>query len=200
MDAVGCAITLQSVLYLLHDDAPEGQGIRLRMGLSVGEVLLVDNDIHGTGVNIAARLEGLARPGEICLCERAVNDVRHMLPLVFEPIGARRLRNISTPIPTFRVTVEMVAAVARQGMLPAADHLPARPALAPRAAPDTLGDRRRHLVRHPVHAVRRADRVHAAGAHAQPRRHGSSRSRTRAAAAGGGVALSAPRWTPTRRE
>lgn len=139
VDAVGCAITLQSVLYLLHDDAPEGQGIRLRMGLSVGEVLLVDNDIHGTGVNIAARLEGLARPGEICLCERAVNDVRHMLPLVFEPIGARRLRNISTPIPTFRVTVEMIAAVARQGMLPAADHLPARPALAPIAAPRYAG-------------------------------------------------------------
>jgi adenylate cyclase len=124
VDAIGCAITLQSVLYLLHEDAPEGQGIRLRIGLSVGEVLLVDNDIHGMGVNIAARLEALAGAGEIYLCERAVNDVRHVLPLVFEPIGARRLHNISTPVRTFRIAVETIADIACQRMLPVVNELP----------------------------------------------------------------------------
>jgi len=123
VDAIGCAITLQSVLLLLNEDAPEGQGMRLRMGLSVGEVLLVDNEIHGTGVNIAARLEGLAGAGEIYLCERAANDIRHVLPVVLEPIGARQLHNISTPVRTFRIAVEVIAGIARQRMLPAGDDL-----------------------------------------------------------------------------
>jgi adenylate cyclase len=124
VDAIGCAITLQSVLYLLNKDAPEEQGIRLRIGLSVGEVLFVDEEIHGICVNIAARLEALAGAGEIYLCERAVNDVRHVLPLVFEPIGARRLHNISTPVRTFRITVEVIAGIAHQRMLLAVDDLP----------------------------------------------------------------------------
>jgi class 3 adenylate cyclase len=64
VDAIGCAITLQSVLFLLNEDAPK-EGIRLRMGLSVGEVLLMDDEIHGMGVNVAARLEALAGAGEI---------------------------------------------------------------------------------------------------------------------------------------
>jgi adenylate cyclase len=112
VDAIGCAITLQGVLFLLNEDAPE-EGILFHMGLSVGEVLLVDDEIHGMGVNIAARLEALAGAGEIYLCERAVNDVRHMLPPVFKPVGARRLHNISTPIRTFRVGVEVIAGIAR---------------------------------------------------------------------------------------
>jgi adenylate cyclase len=114
---------LQSVLLLLNEDAPEGQRMRLRIGLSVGEVLLVDDEIHGMGVNIAARLEGLAGAGEIYLCERAVNDVRHVLPLVLEPIGARQLHNISTPVRTFRIAVEVIAGIARQYMLPAGGDL-----------------------------------------------------------------------------
>jgi adenylate cyclase len=123
VDAIGCAITLQSVLLLLNEDAPEGQGMRLRIGLSVGEVLLVDDEIHGMGVNIAARLEGLAGAGEIYLCERAANDIRHVLPLVLEPIGARQLHNISTPVRTFRIAVEVIAGIARQHMLPAGGDL-----------------------------------------------------------------------------
>jgi class 3 adenylate cyclase len=124
MDAIGCAITLQSALFLLNEDAPE-EGICFRMGLSVGEVLLVDDEIHGMGVNIAARLEGLAGAGEIYLCERAVNDLGHGLPLVFEPIGARQLHNISTPVRTFRVAVEVIAGIARQHMFPTVNDLPA---------------------------------------------------------------------------
>jgi class 3 adenylate cyclase len=112
MDAVGCAIMLQSVLFLLNEDKAE-QGIRFRMGLSIGEVLLVDDEMHGMGVNIAARLEALAGPGEIYLCERVVNDIQHLLPPVFESLGACRLHNISTPIQTFRVGLEVIADIAR---------------------------------------------------------------------------------------
>jgi hypothetical protein len=64
------------------------------------------------------RLEGLAGAGEIYLCERAANDIRHVLPLVLEPIGARQLHNISTPVRTFRIAVEVIAGIARQHMLP----------------------------------------------------------------------------------
>jgi class 3 adenylate cyclase len=125
VDAIGCAITLQSVLYRVNEDAPENQGIRFRMGLSVGEILLIDNDIHGTGVNIAARLEALAGAGEIYLCERAVAEVRHVLPLAFESVGARRLHNISTRVRTFRIAAEAIAGIARQRMFPTANDLPA---------------------------------------------------------------------------
>jgi class 3 adenylate cyclase len=117
VDAIGCAITLQGILFILNEGAPE-QGIRFRMGLSVGEVLLVDDEIHGMGVNIAARLEALAGAGEIYLCERAVNDVRHVLPPVFEPLGARRLHNISTPVRTFRVAGEVIAGIAHPNSAP----------------------------------------------------------------------------------
>jgi adenylate cyclase len=124
VDAIGCAITLQSVLFLLNEDAPK-EGIRLRMGLSVGEVLLMDDEIHGMGVNVAARLEALAGAGEIYLCERAVSDVRHVLPPVFKPVGIHRLHNISTPIRTFRITVDVVAGIAH----PHGDHGIAEPVI-----------------------------------------------------------------------
>jgi class 3 adenylate cyclase len=125
VDAIGCALTLQSVLFLLNEGLPEDQRIRLRIGLSVGEILLVDEEVHGISVNIAARLQSLAGAGEVYLCEHAVNDVRHLLALVFEPIGACRLHNISTPVRTFRVAIEVIAGIARQRRLPAVDDLPA---------------------------------------------------------------------------
>jgi class 3 adenylate cyclase len=124
-DALGCAIALQSVMLLLNNDAPEGRSIRLRIGLSVGEVLFIDNDVHGMGVNIAARLEALAGAGEIYLCERALERVRHVLPLVFEPVGERRLHNISTPVRTFRVALDVIGRIARQHPLPVANEFPA---------------------------------------------------------------------------
>ena len=123
-DALGFAITLQSAMFLLNENEPEGRRIRLRVGLSVGDVLLVDDDVHGTGVNIAARLEALAGPGEIYLCERAVEHVRHVLPMSPELIGKRRLHNISSPVRIFRVADAVVASVARQRALPAANEFP----------------------------------------------------------------------------
>jgi class 3 adenylate cyclase len=122
-DALGCAIALQSVMLMLNKDAAEGRSIRLRIGLSVGEVLFLDDDVHGTGVNIAARLEALAGAGEIYLCERAVDHVRHVLPLVFEPVGKRRLHNISTPVRAFRVALDVIGRIAHA--VPAANELAA---------------------------------------------------------------------------
>lgn len=119
MQAIGCALTLQSGLFALSERMPETQSLRLRVGLSLGEVLLVDGDVHGTSVNIAARLEALAEPGEIYLCERAYDRVREALPPLFEPVGERWLRNISAPVLAFRVAVESIAGIARGRILPA---------------------------------------------------------------------------------
>jgi class 3 adenylate cyclase len=123
--ALNCAVTLQSVLFLLNENVPHGRSIRMRMGLSVGQVLLVDNDIHGTGVNIAARLEALAGPGEIYLCERAVEQVWHELPFVLEPLGERRLHNISTPVSTFRAALDAIARIAHARELQIVSGFPA---------------------------------------------------------------------------
>jgi adenylate cyclase len=120
--ALRCALALQSVLLLLNEDLPQRRCIRMRMGLSVGQVLVVDGDVHGTGVNIAARLEALASAGEIYLCERAVEHVRHGLPVIFEPMGEHRLHNISNPVRTYRVALD--GPMARQHALPAATQSP----------------------------------------------------------------------------
>jgi class 3 adenylate cyclase len=122
--ALSCALTLQGVLFLLNEDLPQRRRIRMRMGLSVGQVLVVDGDVHGTGVNIAARLEALASAGEIYLCERAVEHVRHGLPVLFEPMGERRLHNISNPVRTYRVALDPIGPMVRQHAWPAATQSP----------------------------------------------------------------------------
>lgn len=118
-DAVVCAITLQSVLFLFNQGLAERQSIRLRIGLSVDEVLFMDGDVHGTGVNIAARLQALAEPGEILLCERAYEQVRSLFPEAFEPFGTRRLHNISMPVPIFRLALGAVSRWLAAGIRPA---------------------------------------------------------------------------------
>ena len=103
VDAVYCALEIQ------HELAEHGAGIaadrrlRLRIGINAGDVIADDRDIYGNSVNIAARLEGLAGPGEIYV-GRSVRDQLHGHPdLVFEDRGQRKVKNLSQPIRIYRV-------------------------------------------------------------------------------------------------
>src|SRR5262249_59248560 len=82
---------------------PQDQRIEFRMGLNVGDVVVEDGDIFGDGVNVAARLEGLAEPGGICVSARVQEDAAGRLDLTFEDIGDQALKNIARPVRAYRV-------------------------------------------------------------------------------------------------
>jgi adenylate cyclase len=103
VDAVRCAVEVQRGMGERNAGVPADKRIEFRVGINVGDIIHDDKDIFGDGVNIAARLEGLAEPGGICV-SRAVRDpVRDKLGFTFEDIGEQALKNITAPIHVYRV-------------------------------------------------------------------------------------------------
>ena len=83
--------------------APKDRRIRYRIGINIGDIVLEDGDIFGDGVNVAARLEGLAAPGGICVARNVYSQVEAKLDLTFELMGGHRVKNIAKPITVYRV-------------------------------------------------------------------------------------------------
>src|SRR5690348_1615933 len=83
--------------------APGDNRIEFRIGVHQGDIVVEDNDIFGDGVNVAARLEGLAQPGGICVSARVQEDVAGRLDLIFDDIGEQNLKNIARPVRVYRV-------------------------------------------------------------------------------------------------
>jgi class 3 adenylate cyclase len=99
VDAVRCAIEVQNGLIERNAGVPEDRRIQFRVGIHVGDVVEeADGDLMGDGVNIAARLEGIAKPGAICLSEDAYRQVKQRLDLKVTGLGATQLKNIADPI------------------------------------------------------------------------------------------------------
>jgi class 3 adenylate cyclase len=94
VDAVACAAALQAGMAERNADVPEPRRIVLRIGINLGDVIIEGDDIYGDGVNIAARLEGLAEPGGICVSAKVHDEVANKLALGFEDLGARELKNV----------------------------------------------------------------------------------------------------------
>jgi len=95
--AVRAAAAIQQAIEQ-HSDSQDSKRIRLRIGINLGDVVLDGDDIHGDGVNLAARLEGLAAPGGLCVSEAVHEQVRDRLPLAFEDLGLREVKNIDRPV------------------------------------------------------------------------------------------------------
>jgi class 3 adenylate cyclase len=106
--AVSCAIAIQRGLPLFEQGIPEERRMRLRIGISAGHVFHVDGDLHGTSVNVAARLQALAEPGDIYLSEAALSQARNQLPLRYQSLGKRQLKNMATPVHIFRIPREEI--------------------------------------------------------------------------------------------
>jgi TolB-like protein len=106
VDAVRCAAELQTVMAEANTPLPPDRRIELRIGIHQGDVVVEDGDIFGDGVNVAARLEGLAEPGGICISARVREDVSGRLDLAVEDIGDQALKNISRPVRVFRVAMD----------------------------------------------------------------------------------------------
>src|SRR5437899_4986307 len=106
VDALRCAVEVQSVLAESNAPLPPDHRIAFRIGIHQGDIVVEDGDIFGDGVNVAARLEGLAEPGGICVSARVQEDAAGKLDLAFEDIGEQSLKNIARPVRVYRVRPE----------------------------------------------------------------------------------------------
>lgn len=104
VDAVSCAIAIQEGMERTAELA-EGRRIALRIGVHLGDVMLDGEDVYGDGVNIAARLEGLAEPGGICISQQAFDQVETKLKLAYQDLGELKLKNISRPVRAYQLRV-----------------------------------------------------------------------------------------------
>jgi TolB-like protein/class 3 adenylate cyclase len=103
VEAVACAIAVQQEMAARNDATAEDERIEFRVGINSGDVIVEDGDIHGDGVNIAARLEGIAEPGGICVSGIVHDQVRGRLDCAFADIGEQSLKNIARPVRVYRV-------------------------------------------------------------------------------------------------
>jgi class 3 adenylate cyclase len=112
--AVECAIAIQKQMVERNIGVPEGKRILYRIGVNLGDVLIEGRDILGDGVNIAARLEGMAEPGGICISGSAYDQVRGRIDAEFVDLGERALKNIARPVRVYALrAVESVPSAAQ---------------------------------------------------------------------------------------
>ncbi|MEE9590654.1 MAG: adenylate/guanylate cyclase domain-containing protein, partial [Hyphomicrobiaceae bacterium] len=102
VDAVRSAVEMQQSVAAHEADVPEDRRIVFRVGINLGDVVIDGYDIHGDGVNVAARLEGLADPGGLCVSGAVYDQVRDRLDLTFEDLGEQEVKNIDRPIRVWR--------------------------------------------------------------------------------------------------
>ena len=106
VDAVRCAIDIQHGAKTHNTDVSEDRRIELRVGINVGDVVVEGDDLLGDGVNIAARLEGIAEAGGICISESAYQQVRDKIDVMFADAGLQTLKNIARPIRAYRLELD----------------------------------------------------------------------------------------------
>jgi adenylate cyclase len=130
VDAVTCAIEIQRGMAERNTAEPQDKRIELRIGINVGDIIIEGDDIFGDGVNIAARLEGVADPGGICLSRGAHDQVKGKLDVVFEDGGEQQLKNIAEPVRVYRMRPVTAAASLTSRVTAPFRPLPDKPSIA----------------------------------------------------------------------
>ena len=143
VDAVQCAVEVQQSIALHNADLEPKHRIEFRVGINLGDVIIEGDDIYGDGVNVAARLEGLAPAGGVCISDVVHQMVRGRLDLAFEDLGEQQVKNIAQPVRVWRWSAAPTGAARRARQ--------ARPQLRP--AGQALD--RRAAVRQPLPRSRR---------------------------------------------
>ena len=116
--AVSTALDVQQALEALADGVPADRRMRFRIGVHMGDIIeKPDGTVYGDGVNIAARLEGLALPGGITVSDAVRGSVRHRVAATFEDLGDQQVKNITDPVRAFRVTAKVQGGEAALGTL-----------------------------------------------------------------------------------
>src|SRR6516164_4384872 len=103
VDAVRCAVVVQKGMEDRNTNTPEAERIRFRIGINVGDVMVDEGDMFGDGVNVAARIEALAAPGDICVSASVREQIGEKLPIGFADLGDHGVKNIARPVRVYRV-------------------------------------------------------------------------------------------------
>jgi class 3 adenylate cyclase len=103
VEAVSCAVIIQEAMPVRNRDIEESRIIQFRIGINLSDIIVDGDDIFGDGVNISARLEGLAPPGGICVSGTVFDALGNKLPLDFESLGEQKVKNIEQPVRTYSV-------------------------------------------------------------------------------------------------
>jgi class 3 adenylate cyclase/pimeloyl-ACP methyl ester carboxylesterase len=106
VDAARCGVEVQRGMAAQNVNIPQDTRIEFRIGIHVGDIIIDDNDIFGDGVNIAARLEGIAEAGGICISRQVLDQIEGKLQLAFREMGPQNLKNIARPIEVFAIEVD----------------------------------------------------------------------------------------------
>ena len=130
VDALSCATAIQANLASRSEGMPESRRLQFRIGVNLGDVIEDRGDIYGDGVNIAARLEGLADPGGICISGTVHDAIGRKLANAYEFMGEQRVKNIDNPVRAYRVVLTGTSASATSRSGHAALELPDRPSIA----------------------------------------------------------------------
>ncbi len=106
VNAVQCAVEIQTTLKAENANIPPERRMEFRIGVNLGDVMVDGEQIYGDGVNVAARLESLAAPGAICISDTVHAQIRNKLPLSYEDLGEQQVKNIAQPVQVLRVMLE----------------------------------------------------------------------------------------------
>ncbi len=103
VNAVACAVEIQRKMGERNTDVPQDQRIEFRIGVNLGDIIFEDNDIFGDGVNVAARIESIARPGGVSVSGSVRDNVGNRLDIAFEDLGEQTLKNIERPVRVYNI-------------------------------------------------------------------------------------------------
>jgi adenylate cyclase len=143
VDAVQCAVDAQAALAEANSALAPDRQISFRIGVHIGDVLIRAGDLFGDGVNIAARLQSIAKPGGVCISGATYDQVRKVLPMTFEDLGVQQVKNIQEPIRAYQVGApsgRRDAAPARIAEAESPPPLPDKPSIAVLAFQNMSGD------------------------------------------------------------
>jgi len=133
VDAIECAVEAQTALAEANSSVAPDRRINFRIGVHIGEVMVQAGDLFGDGVNIAARLQSIAKPGSVCISGATYDQVRKVLSMTFVDLGVQQVKNIQEPIRAYRVgepSETREAAPARVGEVESPPPLPDKPSIA----------------------------------------------------------------------
>jgi len=105
VEAVQCAVEIQQEISNQESDPPDAPRMQFRIGINLGDVMVEGSDIYGDGVNIAARLQELAEPGGVVISGPVYDQVHNKLSLGFDSLGQQQVKNVVTPVTSYRVTM-----------------------------------------------------------------------------------------------
>ncbi len=103
VESVRCAVSIQEELQARNAELPDDRKMRFRIGINVGDVMIEGGDLFGDGVNVASRLEGIARPGAVYISASTFEQVKNKLSIGFEDLGPQQVKNIPHPVGAFQV-------------------------------------------------------------------------------------------------